>query len=87
MPRIGSAGFDTHFLQAEIEATNLSLDAPRELAQGEIEEWGRWRLRRQPETAHVQLQLWNASGAPSVWLSRDGTATFTTNDRRGVVIA
>ena len=87
MPRIGSAGFDTHFLQAEIDATNLSLGAPRELAQGEIEEWGRWRLRRQPEAAHVQLQLWNASGAPSVWLSRDGTATFTTVDRQGVVIA
>ena len=73
----------------------------RQLPVGSVEKFGRWRLRRQQENEHVQIQIWNldASGALdsrvsarpgtgqlALWLSRDGTATYTTTEGKGVII-
>ena len=73
----------------------------RQLVPGQIERFGRWRLRAQPAHEHVQVQLWNldasvaldsrltvkpGTGQFAIWLSRDGTATYTTTEGRGMAI-
>ena len=75
--------------------------ACRQLPVGVVEKFGRWRLRRQQDNEHVQIQLWNLDasealdsrmsarqgiGQFAIWLSRDGTATYTTTEGKGVII-
>jgi hypothetical protein len=115
--RTDSFAFDEEYLRMEILASagDAAAATPastkeveehggavcRQLPVGTVEKFGRWRLRRQQDNEHVQIQLWNLDasealdsrvsakqglGQFAIWLSRDGTATYTTMEGKGVII-